>query len=125
MLGGRKTVICEFLGTGMISVMPVPLLSVHTREYSQQGHIRYVPSVCVYRWTVRCLHINRLYKLSESIWRKFCEVGVSMCPLNKLFKVFYLSFLYFNLFLQIYDFNFELRLLILVGLAHHGKAIIV
>ena len=51
MLGGRKTVICEFLGTGMISVMPVPLLSVHPREYSQQGHIRYVPSVCVYRWT--------------------------------------------------------------------------
>ena len=49
---------------------------------------------------VRCLHINRLYKLSESIWRKFCEVGVSACPLNKLFKVFYLSFLYFNLFLQ-------------------------
>ena len=35
MLGGRKTVICEFLGTGMISVMPVPLLSVHPREYSQ------------------------------------------------------------------------------------------
>ena len=51
MLGGHKTVICEFLGTGMISVMPVPLLSVHPREYSQQGHIRYVPSVCVYRWT--------------------------------------------------------------------------
>lgn len=24
MLGGRKTVIFEFLGTGMISVMPVP-----------------------------------------------------------------------------------------------------
>ena len=51
MLGGRKTVICEFLGTGMISVMPVPLLSVHPRECSPQGHIRYVPSVCVYRWT--------------------------------------------------------------------------
>lgn len=47
---------------------------------------------------VRCLHINRLYKLSERIWCKFCEVGVSACPLNKLFKVFYLSFLYFNLF---------------------------
>ena len=27
-LGGRKIVIYEFLGTGMISVMPVPLLSV-------------------------------------------------------------------------------------------------
>ena len=32
MLGGRKTVIFEFLGTGMISVMPVPLLPVHSRE---------------------------------------------------------------------------------------------
>ena len=59
---------------------------------------------------IRCLHINRFYKLSESIWRKFREVGVSMCPLNKLFKIFYLSFLYFDFFLQIYDFNFELRL---------------
>ena len=37
----------------MISVMPVPLLSVHPREYSQRGHIRYVPSVCAYRWTCR------------------------------------------------------------------------
>ena len=55
MLGGRKTVICEFLGTGMISVMPVPLLSVHPRECSQQGHIRYVLSVCAYRWTCRVL----------------------------------------------------------------------
>ena len=45
-LGGRKTVIFEFLGTGMISVMPVPLLSVHPRGCSQRGHIRYVPSVC-------------------------------------------------------------------------------
>lgn len=74
---------------------------------------------------VRCLYINRFYKLSEGVWREFCEVGVSVCPLNKLFKVFYLSFLYFDFFLQIYDFNFELRLLILVGLAHHGKAVIV
>lgn len=32
MLGGRKTIICELLGTGMILVMPVPLLSVHPRE---------------------------------------------------------------------------------------------
>ena len=55
MLGGRKTVICEFLGTGMISVMPVPLLSVHPREYSQQGHIRYVPSAYACRWTCRVL----------------------------------------------------------------------
>ena len=41
MLGGRKTVICEFLGTGMILVIPVPLLSVHLQEHSQQSHIRY------------------------------------------------------------------------------------
>ena len=50
MLSGRKTVIGEFFGTGMISVMPVPLLSIHPQEYSQQGHIQYVHPVCVYRW---------------------------------------------------------------------------
>ena len=55
MLGGRKTVICKFLGTGMISVMPVPLLSVHPRECSQRGHIRYVPSAYACRWTCRVL----------------------------------------------------------------------
>ena len=64
---------------------------------------------------VRCLHIDRLYKLSKSVWREFCEVGVSACPLNKLFKVVYLSLLYFDFSLQIYDFNFELRLLILIS----------
>ncbi len=30
-LGARKTVIIEFLGTGMISVMPVPLLEAQPR----------------------------------------------------------------------------------------------
>lgn len=39
MLGGRKTVICELLGIGMISVMSVPLLSIHPQECSQRGHI--------------------------------------------------------------------------------------
>ena len=33
--GGRKTVIYEFLGTGMISVMPVPLLSVFISIFGQ------------------------------------------------------------------------------------------
>lgn len=47
---------------------------------------------------IRCFHINRLYKLSESVWREFRERGVSAHPLNKLFKVFYLSFLYFDFF---------------------------
>ena len=74
---------------------------------------------------VRCLHINRRYKLSEGVWREFCEVDVSACPLNKLFKVFYLSFLYFDFFLQSYDFSFQLRLLVLIGPAHHGKAVII
>ena len=74
---------------------------------------------------VGCFHINRLYKLSEGVWREFCECGVSAYPLNKLFKVFYLAFLYFDFLLQIYDFNFKMRLLVLVGLAHHGKAFIV
>ena len=54
---------------------------------------------------IRCLHINRFYKLSEGVWREFCEVGVSACPLNKLFKVVYLSFLYFDFsFLIHFDF---------------------
>ena len=109
----------------MISVMPVPLLSVHHGNIANKVIFDMYPLFAFTAGLVRCLHINRLTSSLESIWRKFCEVGVSACPLNKLFKVFYLSFLYFNLFLQIYDFNFELRLLILVGLAHHGKAIIV
>ena len=45
---------------------------------------------------VGCFNINRLYKLSESVWREFCECCVSAYPLNILFKVFYLSFLYFD-----------------------------
>jgi hypothetical protein len=35
MLGGRKTVIFEFFGTGTISVRPVLLLSAYPRECSQ------------------------------------------------------------------------------------------
>ena len=73
---------------------------------------------------VGSLHINRLYKLSEGVWREFCERGVSAYSLNKLFNVFYLSFLYFDFFLQIHDFNFKLHLLVLVGLAHHGKTLV-
>ena len=73
---------------------------------------------------VGCFHINRLYKLSEGVWREFCERGVSAYSLNKLFNVFYLSFLYFDFFLQIHDFNFKLHLLVLVGLAHHGKTLV-
>ena len=65
---------------------------------------------------VGCFHINRLYKFSEGVWREFRECGVSAYPLNKLFKVFYLPFLYFDFFLQIYDFNFKLRLFVLVSL---------
>ena len=37
----------------MISVMPVPLLSIHPQGCNQQGHIRYVPFACAYRWTCR------------------------------------------------------------------------
>ena len=29
---------------------------------------------------VRYLYINRLYKLSEGVWRKFCEVGGICVP---------------------------------------------
>ena len=57
---------------------------------------------------VGCFHINRLYKFSEGVWREFRECGVSAYPLNKLFKVFYLPFLYFDFFLQIANCNNKL-----------------
>ena len=53
-----KTVKFKFLGTGMISVMPVPLLEAHPRECSPQGRTRYVPSACACRWTCQ-VHLHR------------------------------------------------------------------
>ena len=50
-----KTVKLKFLGTGMTSVMPVPLLAAHPRECSLQDRTRYVPSACVCRWTCQVL----------------------------------------------------------------------
>ena len=46
------------LGPGMISVMPVPLLAAHPREYSPQDRTRYVPSACACRWTCQ-VHPHR------------------------------------------------------------------
>ena len=57
-LSADKTVKFKFLGTGMISVMPVPLLAAHPQEYSPQGRTRYVPSACAYRWTCQ-VHLHR------------------------------------------------------------------
>lgn len=98
MLGGRKTVICEFLGTGMISVMPVLLYQFIHGNVANKVIFDMYPLFAFSAGLVRCLHINSLYKLSESVWRKFREVSVSAYPLNKLLKVFYLSFLYFDFF---------------------------
>ena len=57
-LSAGKTVKFKFLGTGMVSVMPVPLLAAHPRKCSPQGRTRYVPSACVYRWTCQ-VHLHR------------------------------------------------------------------
>ena len=46
-------------------------------------------------------------------------------PAEQAFKVFYLLFPYFDFFLQISDFDFKLRMFVLIGLVHHGKWIIV
>ena len=54
-LSAGKTVKFKFRGTGMISVMPVPLLAAHPRECSPQGRTRYVPSACACRWTCQVL----------------------------------------------------------------------
>ena len=53
-----KTVKFKFLGTGMISVMPVPLLAAHPRECSPQGRTQYAPSTCACRWTCQ-VHPHR------------------------------------------------------------------
>lgn len=42
MMSVCKTVIFRFLVTDIISVAPIPFLSVHPQEYCQQDHIRYV-----------------------------------------------------------------------------------
>lgn len=49
-----KTVKFKFYGTGMILVMPVPLLAVYPRECSQQGCTRYVPYACACRSGKQC-----------------------------------------------------------------------
>ena len=54
-LPADKTVKFKFLGTGMISVMPVPLLAARPRGCSLQDRTRYVPSACACRWTCQVL----------------------------------------------------------------------
>ncbi len=77
-LGGRKTIIHKYLGTGMILIMPVPLLSrsIHgniANEVIFDMHLLLTLAAGL----VGRFHINRLYKLSEGVWRAFCERGVS------------------------------------------------
>ncbi len=57
-LPADKTVKFKFLGTGMISVMPVPLLAARPRGCSLQDRTRYVPSACACRWTCQ-VHPHR------------------------------------------------------------------
>lgn len=74
---------------------------------------------------VGCFYINRLDKLSESVRGKFRKLAVSLYPLDKLFQIFCLSFLFFNNLLQTYDLSFEIFLFLCIALIHHGKAFIV
>ena len=74
---------------------------------------------------VRCIHIDRLDKLSEGIGRQLREGAVPLYPLNKLLYILCLLFLFMDLLLQILDLGFEVFLFLGVVLAHHGKAFIV
>ena len=74
---------------------------------------------------VRCVHIERLHKLSEGIGGQFREGAVPLYPLNKLLYILCLLFLFMDLLLQTLDLGFEVFLLLGVVLAHHGEAFIV
>ncbi len=52
---------------------------------------------------VGCFYINCLDKLSESVRGKLRKFAVSLYPLDKLFQILCLSFLFFNNLLQTYD----------------------
>ena len=74
---------------------------------------------------VGCFYINRLDKLSESVRGKLRKFAVSLYPLDKLFLILCLSFLFFNNLLQTYDLSLEVFLFLGIALVHHGKAFIV
>ena len=74
---------------------------------------------------IGCFNVNRLDKLSESVRGKLRKFAVSLYPLDKLFQMFCLSFLFFNNLLQTYDLSLEVFLLLCVALVHHDKAFIV
>ena len=74
---------------------------------------------------VRCIHIDRLDKLSEGIGRQLREGAVPFYPLNKLLYILCLLFLFVNLLLQTFDLSLEVFLFLGVVFAHHGKAFII
>ena len=74
---------------------------------------------------VRCIHIDRLDKLSEGIGRQLRKGAVPLYPLNKLLYILCLLFLFMDLLLQTFDLGFEVFLFLGVVLAHHGKALII
>ena len=74
---------------------------------------------------VRCVHIDRLHKLSEDIGGQFREGAVPLYPLNKLLYILCLLFLFMDLLLQTFDLGFEVFLFLGVVLAHHGESFII
>ena len=74
---------------------------------------------------VRCIHIDRLDKLSEGIGRQLREGAVPLYPLNKLLYILCLLFLFMDLLLQILDLGFEVFLFLGVVPTHHGESFII
>ena len=72
----------------------------------------------------RGFNVDRLDKFPQSVGRKLLQILVFVCPLDELFQILNLSFLYFNILLQSLDFHFELRLFLLISPAHHRKPFI-
>ena len=73
---------------------------------------------------VRGFHIDCGYQFPQGVGGNPVQICVLLRHLDKLLNVFCLSFLYFNFFPQTHRFRFQACLLVLIGLAHHGKPFI-
>lgn len=73
---------------------------------------------------VRGLHIDALDQLPQGVGRQLLDAHILVGLLDEKLDVLMLSFLYFNFLLQGLRFRFQLLLLRLVALAHHGEPLV-
>ena len=99
MVGGHKKVILSFAGTAWLrSCRFLFHQLVHgDKSYKVIGDADTLPpfaAALVWR-----LNVDRLHKFPQCVWGQLLQILVLMYPLDKLFQVFNLAFLYFNIML--------------------------